>query len=87
MALAYILGGIALFIYLFRRFLRRGIADTGAEKENAFGQNYRVNKKIRTDGVYFVWFIGLMICLFAFVATVAFVANEWRPFDFLFSGE
>ena len=32
MALAYIFGGIALFIYLFCRFLRRGIADTGAER-------------------------------------------------------
>ena len=36
---------------------------------------------------YFFRFIALMIALFAFVATVAFVVNEWRPFDFWFSGE
>jgi hypothetical protein len=85
--LAYIFGGLGLFIYLFCKFLRRGISDTGAQRESPLVQNYRVNMKIRTDGTYFVRFIALMIGLFAFAATVAYVANEWGPFDFLFTGE
>ena len=86
-ALAYLFLGTGLFVHLFRKFLQRGIADTGAQKENPFVQNYRVNMKLLTDFSYLLRFVALMIGLFAFVATIAYIANEWRPFDSLFGGE
>jgi hypothetical protein len=84
--LGYIFAGTGLFIWLFRKFLRRGLADTGAKRENPVLQNYRLNMKLRSNVSYLIWFISLLIGLFAFAATVAFIVNTWRPFDVLLRG-
>jgi hypothetical protein len=81
----YAIGGTGLVIYLFCRHMRRGIAETGAEKEDIFVQNYRINRKLRTDLGYAAVFVLLMLLVFAFPASVVFL-TAWGTFDFFIVG-
>jgi hypothetical protein len=84
---AYIFAGTGLFIYLFSKFLRRGVTDTDATKESLFVQNYRINMRILSHPRYSAWFVVIMIGLFAFMGSIAFMVDQLRILDLLFSEE
>jgi hypothetical protein len=73
----YTVLGTAGLIYLFVRFLRAGVGDAGREPLDILYQNLNVNRRIRRDPGYLLRFVALLIGLFSFVASVAWVFHTF----------
>ena len=72
------ISGAALFIYLFVKFLRKGVSDRPRGKcDHFFLHGIEVRKKVWTDPSYLAHFVALMIALMSFAASIAFLLQHF----------
>ena len=72
----YLTSGTVFFISLFMLHIRKGLGESARQGGNIFHSNLMVNRKLLTDLPYAVTFLGLMIGLFLFAASVLFLIHH-----------
>lgn len=73
----YTVSGTALFIYLYLKVLRRALRDADIPWWDIIRQNLEIHRKMRTGIFYDFAFVGLLLGLFIFAATIVFLLQHF----------
>jgi hypothetical protein len=76
--LIYAVSGLSVFIYLFCRHIRKQLREAGAVNDNLVVQKIKMFRN--DDGRYFFRLILLLLSLFIFAQSVAFLVTKLDPF-------